>query len=86
MNWNSVQNDIENIKSNLINNAYPAFLLDKDIRNYFDYKFFSNRSQLKEKSDVHFFKLPYSGNSSHHIKNKLSKLCKEFGKKILKVH
>ena len=44
MNWNSVQNDIENIKSNLINNAYPAFLLDKVIRNYFDYKFFSNQS------------------------------------------
>ena len=27
--------------------------------------------------------LPYIGNLSHHIKNKLSKLCKEFENKIL---
>ena len=42
--------------------------------------FSSNRNQLKGKSDVHYFKLPYNGNLSHHIKNKLSKLCKEFCK------
>ena len=34
--------------------------------------------ELKDKSDFHYFKLPYIGNLSHHIKNKLSKLCKEF--------
>ena len=28
-NWNSFHNDIENIKSNLIKNAYPPFLIDK---------------------------------------------------------
>ena len=47
---------------------------------YIDYKFSSNQNQLKDKSDVHYFKLPYIGNLSHHIKNKLSKLCKEFCK------
>ena len=30
-NWNSFQNDIENIKSNLFKNAYPPFLIDKVI-------------------------------------------------------
>ena len=30
--------------------------------------------------DVHYFKLPYIDNLSHQIKNKLSKLCKEFCK------
>ena len=40
----------------------------------------SNQDQLKDKSDVHYFKLPYIGNLSHHIKNKLLKLCKEFCK------
>ena len=30
--------------------------------------------------NYHFFKLPYIGNLSHHIKNKISKLCKEFCK------
>ena len=46
--------------------------------NYLDYKFSSNQNELKNKSDVHYFKLPYIGNLSHHIKNILSKLCKEF--------
>ena len=35
---------------------------------------------MKDTSDVHYFKLPYIGNFSHYIKNKLSKLCKEFCK------
>ena len=77
-NWNSFHNDIENIKSNLIKNAYPPFLIDKAIKMYLCYKFSSNQNHLKEKSDVHYFKLPYIGNLSHHIKIKLSKLCKEF--------
>ena len=79
-NWNFFDNDIETIKPNLIKNAYPPFLIDKVIKKYLDYKFSSNQNQLKDKSDVHYFKLPYIGNLSHHIKNKLSKLCKEFCK------
>ena len=79
-NWTSFHNDIENIKSNLIKNAYPPSLIDKIIKKYLNYKFSCNPNQLKDKSDVHYFKLPYIGNLSHHIKNKLSKLCKEFCK------
>ena len=79
-NWNSFHNDIENIKSNLIKNAYPPFLIDKVIKKYLDYEFSSDQNQLEDKSDVHYFKLPYISNFSHHIKVKLSKLCKEFCK------
>ena len=79
-NWNSFHNDIENIKSNLIKNAYLPFLIEKVIKKYLDYKFSSNQNHLKDTSDVHYFKLPYIGNLSYHIKNKLSKLCKEFCK------
>ena len=68
-NWNSFHNDIENIKSNLIKNIYLPFLIDKVIKKYFDYKFSSNQNQLKDKSDVHYFKLLYIRNLSHHIKN-----------------
>ena len=67
-------------ENNLIKNAYPPFLIDKVIKKYLNYKFSSNQNQLKDKSDVHYFKLPYIGNLSHHIKIKLSKLCKEFCK------
>ena len=55
----------------------PPFLIDKVVKKYLKYKFSSNQNQLKDKSDVHYFKLPYIVNLSHHIKNKLSKLCKE---------
>ena len=79
-NWNSFHNDIESIKSTLVKNAYPPFLIDKVIKKYLNYKFFSNQNQLKDTSEVHYFKLQYIGNLSHHIKNKLSKLDKEFCK------
>ena len=70
----------ENIKSNLIKNVHPLFLINKVIKKYLDYKFSSKQTQLKDKSNVHYFKLPYIGNLSHHTKNKLSKLSKEFFK------
>ena len=79
-NWNSVHKDIECIKSNLLKNAYPPFLVDKVIKKYLGHKFSSNQNQLKDTSDVYYFKLPYIGNLSHHVKNQLSKLCKQFCK------
>ena len=82
-NWNSFHNDIENIKPNLIKNAYLPFLIDKVIKKYLDYKFSSNQNQLKYKSNVHYFKLPYIDNLSHHIRSKFTKLSKGFVKKIL---
>ena len=54
--------------------------MDKVIKKYLDYRFSSNQNQLKDKSDIRYFKLPYICNLSHHIKNELSKLCKEFCK------
>ena len=67
---------MENIKSNLSKYACLSFLIDKVIKKYLDYKFSSNQNQLKDKSDIHYFKLPYIGNLLDHIKNKLLKLCK----------
>ena len=84
-NWNSFHNDIENIKSNLIENAYPPFLIDKVINKYLDYKFSIYQNNLKDPSDLHYFKLPYIDKLSHHIKNKLSKLCKELYKEVFNI-
>ena len=52
------------------------FLIDKVIKKYLDHKFSSNQNQLKDTPDVHYFKL--SSHFSQSIKNKFSKLCKEF--------
>ena len=84
-NWNSFYNDIESIKPHLIKNAYLTFLIDKVIKKYLNYKFSSNQNQLKEKSGIHYSTLPYISNLSHHIKNKLSKLCKEFCKENVNI-
>ena len=43
-NRNSFHNDIENIKSNLIKNAYLPFVIDKVIKKYLEYKFSSNQN------------------------------------------
>ena len=82
-NWNSFHNDIENIKSNLIKNAYPPFLIDKVIKKYLDYKFSSNQNQLKDKSDVHYFKLPYIATFHTISKINFPNFAKSFVKKIL---
>ena len=83
--WNPFHNDIESIQSNLIKNAYPPFLIDKVSKKYLNYKFSSNQNQLKDTFDVHYFKLPYFGNLSHHIKSKLSKLFKDFCKENVNI-
>ena len=62
------------------NSIYYSNNQNLPCKKYLDYKFYSNQNQLKDKSDVYYFKLPYIGNLSHHIKNKLSKLCKKFCK------
>ena len=84
-NWNSFHNDLESIKSNLIESAYLPFLIIKVIKKYLNHKFSSNQNQLKDTSEVHYFKLPYICNLSHHIKNKLSKLCKGFCKENVNI-
>ena len=84
-NWNSFHNDMENMNSNLIKNAYPPFLIVKVVKKCLDYKFSSNQNQLIDKSDVTCAKLPYICNLSHHIKITLAKLCQEFCKKIFNI-
>ena len=80
--WNSIHNDVESIKYYLIKNAYPPFLINNVIKKYLNYKFSSNQNQLRDTSDVPYFKLSYIVNLLHHIKSfpKLSKLFKEFCK------
>ena len=77
-NWKFFHNDIENVKSNPIKNAYRLFLIDNVIKKCFYYSFSSNQNQLKDTYDVHYFKLPHIGNISHRIKNKLLEICKGF--------
>ena len=69
-NWNSFHTDIENIKSNFIKNAYPPFLIDKVIKKYLNYNVSSEQIQMKDKSDVHYFRLNIS--ATFHIISKIN--------------
>ena len=82
-NWTSFHNDIENIKSNLIKNAYPPFLIDKIIKKYLNYKFSCNPNQLKDKSM--FITLNYHISVTFHTISKINfqNSAKSFVKKIL---
>ena len=82
-NWTSFHNDIENIKFNFIKNAYRPILIDKVIKNYFSHEFSSNKNQLKDTSDVCYFKLPYIGNLLTILKANFRNFAKIFVKKIL---
>ena len=59
-------------------NIFMGFHEDKWLNEYNLNKPKFNQNQLKDKSHVHFLKFSYIGNLSHHIKRRLSKLCKEF--------
>ena len=60
-------------------------IMDTSFKKYFLYKFCSNQNQVKDIFNVHYFKLPYIGSLSYHIKNKLSKLYKEFCKENVNI-
>ena len=51
-NWNSFHDDIKNIKSSLIKNAYSPFLIDKFIKKYLDYKFSINQKPKSIKRQI----------------------------------
>ena len=51
-NWNSFDNDRNNIKSNLTKNAFPPFQIDKESKKYLHYNFSSDQNQVKVKSAV----------------------------------
>ena len=78
-NWNWFHNGIKSIKSNFMKNAYPVFLIDKVIKKYNNYKLSSNQNQLKDSSDVHYFKLPCHAILKINFQN----FAKSFVKKIL---
>ena len=71
------------IKSNLIKNAYPQFLINKVIKKYLEYRFSSDQNKLKDKSDIHHFKLPYIGNLHTISKINLQNFANSFVKNIL---
>ena len=69
-NRNSFHNDIENINSNLIKNAYPPLLIDKVIKNYLENKFSRNQNQFND--NMMFITLNYHISATFHTTLKIN--------------
>ena len=83
-NWNSFQNDVENIKSNLIKNGYLPFLINK--KKYLNFKISSNQNHLKDKSNVHYFNFTCICESCHHFKTRIEEHVKRGNKSHIFKH
>ena len=57
-------------------NAYPAFIFYKDLRNFLDDKFCPKPTEITVKKDVKYIKLPYLGHNSYVVRKKLQEILK----------
>ena len=82
-NWISFHNDIENIKSKLLKNAYPPFFITKIIIKYVIISFLVTK--INQKTNVTFITLNYHISATFHIilKENDRNFAKSFAKKIL---
>ena len=82
-NWISFHNDIENIKSKLLKNAYPPFFITKIIIKYVIISFLVTK--INQKTNVTFITLNYHISATFHIilKENDRNFAKSFVKKIL---
>lgn len=71
--------NIQRVRNAMIENFYPAHLVDLQIKKFLDKKCISDKSKLKpfgpEKHKI-FIKLPFIGNFSEQLKNELRSLSK----------
>ena len=81
--WNSFHNDIENIKSNLIKNAYPSFLIDKVIKSTSIISFLV--TDINQKTHLTLITLNYHISATFHTISKINlrNFAKSCVKKIL---
>ena len=63
-------------------NLYPSYLIDKEIKTYFESKFTTkeNTNIDHNNKSVSYYKLPYIGSCSNSKKKKIYELCKTFCK------
>ena len=82
-NWNSFHNDLENVKYNVIKNAYKLLLIDKSIKKYFEHKS-SLVTKINKKTYLKFISLNYHIWKTFRtiFKIKFQNFAKNFVKKI----
>ena len=70
--WNFFGQEKKLIKNLLMNNLYPFYLLDKEIKKFLEYQFTTNEntSIIHNSKSVSYYKLPYIASYSNSTKKK----------------
>ena len=78
--WDGLNKDLKKVKHILQKNLFPAFLVDKIIKNYNEKAHTTNIDESKP--EMKFFKLPYIGKYSDITQKKINDLCKKYCKSL----
>ena len=81
--WPGFHDDVSKLKDVLKRNSYPPFILDKIIKTYIDNIHYNNNKVSSEVNKLRYFKLTYIGKYSEQVQKKITKLCKQYCKKIV---
>ena len=80
-NWKMFHLNLKELRTILSKNLFPPHLIDKTVKNYLNDRIIDkNKNQDVNTSNKSYFKLPYVGEYSTEVKNKISNICETFCK------
>ena len=83
--WASFNEEISKVKHLLMENMYPSYLIDKQVKRFLYNKFSTNYCNAVKKSKTTlYYKLSYRDSFSNNNKKKINELCEKFCKNINK--
>ena len=76
-NWNLVHDEIAHIKSLLLRNSYPSWILDRIIKRSVNY-FVNSSVQFGPKKERIYIGLPFLGRSTEDLRRSIKQIAKQF--------
>ena len=74
--------EIEKVKAFLCKNAYPPHLINKQVKKFINKTQQASEQNKEDKENIFFIKLPYIGNHSDAVQNKIKELSAQLCKGI----
>ena len=78
--WKIFHEEIDNLKAILAKNQYPPHLVERHIEKFLDSKFADDVDNEDINENIVYIKLPYLGEYSQYVTQKVGLLCKKFCK------
>ena len=77
--WKGFHENVVTLKNYLSRNLFPNKIVEKNLKKYLDKKMLGTKN-VENTQQIHFFKLPYIGEFSNTVKNRINSLHKRFCK------